>query len=166
MKKNKLDIFYSVFSIKISPLYHQIWRITTKLKIFSDFIEDNVYKRKLLNIFKLFLDKSKYNKSEINFKKVVIIQFIYSPLYDDDQNINLYIPGNYLKKCQIYIIYSKIKNYLLSNPYYHYAYVCICNKHKDNEDLKEILKEKEKRNCIILDSFFKKTNKKSKSESF
>ena len=87
-------------------------------------------------------------------------------MYDDDQNINLYIPRNYLKKCQIYIIYSKIKNYLLSNPYYHYVYVCICNKHKDNEDLKEILKEKEKRNYITLDSFFKKTNKKSKSESF
>ena len=68
--------------------------------------------------------------------------------------------------CKIYITYSKIKNYLLSNPYYHCIYVCIWNIYKDNEDLKEILKEKEKRNCIILDSFFKKTNKKSKSESF
>ena len=87
-------------------------------------------------------------------------------MYDDDQNITLYIPRNYLKKCQIYIIYSKIKNYLLSNPYYNGFYIYNYNIHKDNEDLKEILKEKEKRNCIILDSFFKKTNKKSKSESF
>ena len=77
-----------------------------------------------------------YNQSEINFKKAVILKFClrycinlddinssldnnYSPLNEDDQNITLYKPRNEIKMCKIYITYSKIKNYLLSNPYYH-----------------------------------------------
>ena len=153
IEKNELDIFYSVFSTKISPHLSSNMTNNDKIKILSDFIEDNFYsKEKLLNIFKLFLDKSKYNKSEINLKRAEILQFclrycinsdeisrsfdnIYYPLYEDNPNITSYIPGNDLKERKIYYTYIQIKNYLLSNPYYHGVYVCICNIHKDNEDI-------------------------------
>ena len=153
IEKNELDIFYSVFSTKISPHLSSNMTNNDKIKILSDFIEDNFYsKEKLLNIFKLFLDKSKYNKSEINLNRAEILQFclrycinsdeisrsfdnIYYPLYEDNPNITSYIPGNDLKERKIYYTYIQIKNYLLSNPYYHGVYVCICNIHKDNEDI-------------------------------
>ena len=154
INKNRLDIFYSVFSTKIGPYLNIKTDNDEKIKILSNMIQNIFYrKEKLLNIFELFLDKSKYTKDKITQYKGEILQYslrfcldadeisqnynhIYYSLYNcNDKDINAYIPGNDIKDKKIYNSYIKIKDYLNSNPSYHGIYVCICNIHKDNEDI-------------------------------
>ena len=153
-----LDIFYSVFSTKISSYLSNPSKNADKIKILSDIIRKKFDdKEKLLNIFELFLDKSKYTKAKINLKTVEILQFclrfclnadkisdndnhIYYPLYNE-KNINSYIPGNDIKDCKIYHSYSKIKKYLDEYPSSHGVYVCTCNKNKNDKELNIIYEE-------------------------
>jgi hypothetical protein len=150
-KNNRFDIFYSVFSTKISAYLSS--PNDDKKEILSNIIQ-NAFdeKEKLLNIFKLFIDTSKYNKTNISIKSAEILQFslryclnsdeisedydnIYYPLYCNDQNISSFIPGNDLKESKIYSSYSKIKKYLDTHPSSHGVYICICNINKENEEI-------------------------------
>ena len=150
---NTLDIFYSVFSTKISSYLSNSLGNEDKIKILSD-ITYNIFKgkEKLFNIFKLFLDKSKYTKSTINYNTAIILQFclrfclnsdeiseddnhIYYPLYSDEKDINSYIPGNDIKYCKLYNDYSKIKKYLENNPSSHGIYVCACKIYEKDGEL-------------------------------
>ena len=149
---NRPDIFYSVFSTKISSHLSNPSYSNDKTNILSNIIH-NVYdgKEKLINIYKLFLDRTKYTKSKINLNTAEILQFclrfclnadeisgdydnIYYPLYCGDQNINSYIPGNDIKERKIYYIYSKIKKYLYEHPSSHGVYICACNLDKEKEE--------------------------------
>ena len=150
---NTLDIFYSVFSTKISSYLLNPSENDDKIKILSDIIYNKFKdKEKLFNIFKLFLDKSKYTKSNINLETVQILQFclrfclnadeiseednhIYYPLYSDENDISSYIPGNDIKDCKLYNDYSKIKKYLDNNPSYHGIYVCACQIYEKDGEL-------------------------------
>ena len=153
INNNMLDIFYSTFSTYISAHLSNSLDDNRKIKILSNIIH-NIFsgKQKLLNIFELFLDKSKYTKCEINAKKEEILQFslrfclnsdeiseeydnIYYPLYCDEKNISSYIPGNDIKECKIYNSYSTIKNYLDNYPSSHGVYICTCNINKENEEI-------------------------------
>ena len=150
-ENNRIDIFFSVFSAKISSHLSNTGDNKDKInllskivhKIFSD-------KEKLLNILDLFLDKSKYTKQDINSYTAEILQYslkycilsdeisdddnnMYYPLYSGDKNINCFIPGNDIKKSNIYDCYSNIKKILNENPSNHGVYICICNKDKENE---------------------------------
>ena len=148
---NRFDIFYSVFSTKISAYLSS--PNDDKKEILSNIIQ-NAFdeKEKLLNIFKLFIDTSKYNKINISIKSAEILQFslryclnsdeisedydnIYYPLYCNDQNISSFIPGNDLKESKIYSAYSKIKKYLDTHPSSHGVYICTCNINKENEEI-------------------------------
>ena len=73
-KNNRFDIFYSVFSTKISAYLSS--PNDDKKEILSNIIQ-NAFdeKEKLLNIFKLFIDTSKYNKTNISIKSAEILQF-------------------------------------------------------------------------------------------
>ena len=153
IESNRLDIFYSVFSTKVSAHLQNSNTDDNQIKILRNIIQNTFSdKEKLLNIFELFLDKSKYTKCEINAKKSEILQFslrfclnsdeiseeydnMYYPLYGDDKNISSYIPGNDIKEHKIYNSYSKIKNYLDNHPSNHGVYVCTCNINKENEEI-------------------------------
>ena len=152
INNNRVDIFYSVFSTKISA-YLSSSPDDDKKQILSNIIQ-NAFdeKKQLLNIFKLFIDTSKYNKTNISLKSAEILQFslryclnsdeisedcdnIYYPLYCNDQNISSFIPGNDLKESKIYSAYSKIKKYLYTHPSSHGVYICTCNIDKENEEI-------------------------------
>ena len=153
INENRHDIFYSVFSTKISSHLNNTLEEDKQKKKLSNLINHLFNdKDKLLNIFKLFLDKSKYKKYKINLKDAEKLQYslrfcidadkisedynnIYYPLYCDEENISSYIPGNDLKERKIYNNYSKIKNYLETHPSYHGAYICICNIYKEDEEI-------------------------------
>ena len=153
IQKNKTDIFYSVFSTKISANLSNTTGNEEKIRFLSD-ITHSIYdsKEKLLKIFELFLNKSKYTKCNINSNVAEILQFslkfclnsdeisedydnIYYPLYSYEKNINCYIPGNDIKDRKIYLAYSKIKKYLDTNPSSHGVYICTCNLYKNDEEL-------------------------------
>ena len=150
-KNKRLDIFYSAFSAKISSHLSNSGENKEKINILSDCIH-NIFdgKEKLTNIFDLFLDKSKYTRSEINSASAEILQFslkfcikadeisddyenLYYPLYSGDKVIDSFIPGNDIKESNIYDCYSKIKKYLNDNPSNHGVYICTCNIDKENE---------------------------------
>ena len=152
----RIDIFYSVFSAKISSHLSNSGENKGKISILSECI-NNIFddKKKLTNIFNLFLDKSKYTKDEINSTTAEILQFslkyciksdeisdnwenLYYPLYTGERIINSYIPGNDIKDVNIYDCYIKIKRYLNEHPSNHGVYLCTCN--KDTAD-KEIYME-------------------------
>ena len=156
---NTLEIFYSVFSTKMSPyLSNPTISNDNQMKILTKIIRNKFDdKEKLLNIFELFLDKSKYKKKYINSKTAEILQFslrfclnadkindddnhIYYPLYSGNTK-NSYIPGNDIKECKIYNDYSKIKKYLDNNPSSHGIYICTCNKYKEDEEFFIITEE-------------------------
>ena len=151
-KNKRLDIFYSVFSTKISSNLIKTTKDDDQIKKLSNIIHDLFEdKEKLLNIFDLFIDKTKYKKVYINSNIAEILQFslryclnsdeicneynnIYYPLYNDEKKINSFLPGNDIKDYPIYDLYSKIKKYLDTNPSYHGVYLCTCNiKEKDKE---------------------------------
>ena len=136
INSNSLDIFYSVFSNKISAHLSEFLDDDNQIKRLRNIIQ-NIFsgKEKLLNIFELFLDKSKYTKAEITPRITEILLFslkfclnsdeiseeydnMYYPLYSDDKDISSYIPGNDIKECEIYNSYSKIKNKLDNHPFY------------------------------------------------
>ena len=148
---NKLDIFYSVFSTKISSHLSNSGENKNKINLLSDVIH-NLFgdQENLTNIFDLFLDKSKYIKNEINSATVEILQYslkycilsdkiiedddnLYNPLYSGDNINNSFIPGNDIKDNNIYDCYSKIRKYLNENPSNHGLYICTCNINKENE---------------------------------
>ena len=148
---NRLDIFYSVFSTKISSHLSNSGENKNKINLLSDVIH-NLFgdQENLTNIFDLFLDKSKYIKNEINSATVEILQYslkycilsdkiiedddnLYNPLYSGDNINNSFIPGNDIKDNNIYDCYSKIRKYLNENPSNHGLYICTCNINKENE---------------------------------
>ena len=150
---NRLDIFYSAFSAKISSHLSNSGENKDKINKLSDCIH-TIFddKEKLINIFNLFLDKSKYTKKRINSITIEILQFclkycinsdeisddyenMYYPLYSGDKIINSYIPGNDIKPRNIYDCYSKIKKYLDENPSNHGVYICTCNKDIENKEI-------------------------------
>ena len=150
---NRLDIFYSAFSAKISSHLSNPGENKDKINKLSDCIH-SIFdsKEKLSNIFNLFLDKSKYSKKRINSITIEILQFclkfcinadeiyddyenMYYPLYTGDKIINSYIPGNDIKARNIYDCYSKIKKYLNENPSNHGVYICTCNKDLENKEI-------------------------------
>ena len=150
---NRLDIFYSAFSAKISSHLSNPGENKDKINKLSDYIY-NIFDSKeiLSNIFNLFLDKSKYTKKRINSITIEILQFclkfcinadevyddyenIYYPLYTGDKIINSYIPGNDIKARNIYDCYSKIKKYLNTKPSNHGVYICTCNKDLEIKDI-------------------------------
>ena len=152
-KNNRLDIFYSAFSAKISSLLSNPGENKTKINSLSNCIHnlfDN--KEKLTNIFELFLYKSKYAKKEINLHTIEILQYslkycinadeikddydnLYYPLYSGDKCISSYIPGNDIKSRKLYDCYIKIKNYLNEHPSNVGVYVCICNKDLEDKEI-------------------------------
>ena len=77
INRNSLDIFYSVFSTKISAhLSEFLDDDDDQIKILRNFIQNTFSgKEKLLNIFELFLNKSKYTKAEITPRIAEILQF-------------------------------------------------------------------------------------------
>lgn len=148
INSNSLDIFYSVFSIKISAHLSEFLDDNDQIKILRNIIQ-NIFsgKEKLLNIFELFLDKSKYTKTEITPRIDEILQFslryclnsdeiskeydnMYYPLYIDDKDISSYIPGNDIKEREIYNSYSKIKNKLDNHPFYCDVSICTTSEQK------------------------------------
>ena len=153
IKDNRLDIFYSVFSTKISAYLSNPLGNEDKIKLLSNIIH-NIFdgKEKLIKIFDLFLDKSKYDKVPINSNIAEILQFslkycinaddisddydnMYYPLYSGEKNINLYIPGNDIKDRKIYDCYSNIKKFLNENPSNYGVYICTCSLNEDNKDI-------------------------------
>ncbi len=153
IKENRLDIFYSVFSTKISAHLSSPSVNEDKIKLLSNIIH-NIFdgKEKLINIFDLFLDISKYDKVPISPNIAEILQFslkycinadnisdeydnMYYPLYCNDMNINSYIPGNDIKDRKIYDCYSKIKKFLNENPSNYGVYICTCSLNEDNKDI-------------------------------
>ena len=149
IKSNNIDIFYSVFN-----LVNNKQQDDDKKQILANIIENNFDdKEKLLNIFKLFLDITKYTKSKIKPNEEEILKFslrfcinadkisddyenIYYPLYNASEigDVSSYIPGNDIKESKVYKIYSRIKNYLYNNPSSHGVYLCVCNLDKEDEE--------------------------------
>ena len=98
------------------------------------------------------MDKSKYTIAEINIDKSGIQQFgfsccinsedisdnydnIYYPLYLNDKNIDLFLPGNDKKENDIYSFYSKNKEYMDKNSSSQGAYIFIFNIIKEKEEI-------------------------------
>ena len=140
-KNKRLDIFYSVFSAKISSHLSNSGENKEKINTLSNCVR-GIFddKQQLINILNLFLDKSNYAKSEINSASVEMLQFslkyciksdeisedyenLYYPLYSGDKVIDSFIPGNDIKERNIYDCYTKIKKYLNDNPSNHGVYM-------------------------------------------
>ena len=98
----------------------------------------------------LFLNKSKYTKSDINSYTSEILQFslkyciksdeisddydnMYYPLYSENKIIDSFIPDNDIKERNIYDCYSKIERYLNNYPLRHGVYIYTFNIDKKNE---------------------------------
>ena len=189
----RLDIFYSVFLSKISAnLSNNSESNNEKIKLLSRIIEDNFEnKEKLMNIFNLFLDKSKYKRAKINSTTAEILQYslkfclnsdeiisddenMYYPLYSDEDNINSYIPGNDIKERRIYDDYIKIKQYLDQKPSDYGVYICTCNiDEKDPELYIQFIegdgypkKEEKCKNCEESTGYNKQTNSFYERDSY
>ena len=158
IKSNRIDIFYSVFSTKISAHLMKSNVDDEEIKILSNIIKNNFSdKEKLSNIFELFLNITKY-KEEIKSYKAEILQFclrfclnsddiydegknIYYPLYTNKKDINSYLPGNDIRERKIYLNYSQIKEYLENHNSSFGVYVCICNIYKETDENINIIYE-------------------------
>ena len=144
-ENKRTDIFYSVFSTKISAhLTDYSESNNNKIEMLSNFIYDIFYdNEKLLKIFSLFLDTSKYGHSKINSYILQILQFclkfclnsdeisgdydnIFYPLYNDLDNFDSYIPGNDIRDRKIYDDFLSIKEKFVKNPSNYGVCACTC----------------------------------------
>ena len=154
-KNKRIDIFYSVFSSKISAhLSNNIEENDNKIKVLSNIIQKIFNdKEKLMNIFNLFLDSTNYEKTKITPYIAEILQYclkfcinaddissnydnMYYPLYNNDDIKDYYYPGNDIKDRNIYDAFTKTKKYLEENPPNHLIKIIIYNKLNENKENK------------------------------